>query len=485
MKKIAMFMSAAALAFTFASCDKEGKDPIDLDNVTEDGFYVAGPATGASDIATEYMMTAGVNEVLMDKEGKSWSESKRAGMYEKYIVLEGGKEFELVLYANGEKVRYSAELADFDTKEKGDNPTADYDMVKRGSLVTGSNAPAMKVEKTGLYHIVLDLNEGNDLPFGAQIVLARVTWGVRGDMNSWGFTAFPEPAKYSNDGITWVLEDQKLGVGGSFKFAYNHAWKINLDDAEKVKAHTNLGDKEQNGGANIAVDKGGLYKITLTYKLATGDISASYDSKVELTQASSLPSEMFMIGQNFGGWNWESAGVRSLTPVNGAEGHFWTVVYLAANEGVKLATEKTWDAAFGKLATNEGGFQNDNDGNACVAEAGLYLIYADMENSKMSITPAVVCGLGDAFGGWDSTNAGQVVMTVADGKASVTATASGLLRSFVKIDGIDAWKVEFSVFNGNIVYRGNGGDFNDTTAATVSAGQTITYDFNANTATIQ
>ena len=93
-------MSAVALAFTFASCDKGGKDPIDLDNVTEDGFYVAGPATGAADISAEYMMTAGVNEVLMNDEGKSWAESKRAGMYEKYIVLEGGKDFELLLYAN-------------------------------------------------------------------------------------------------------------------------------------------------------------------------------------------------------------------------------------------------------------------------------------------------------------------------------------------------------------------------------------------------
>ena len=53
MKKIAMFMSAVALAFTFASCDQTSKDPIDLDNVTEDGFYVAGPATGAADIAAE------------------------------------------------------------------------------------------------------------------------------------------------------------------------------------------------------------------------------------------------------------------------------------------------------------------------------------------------------------------------------------------------------------------------------------------------
>ena len=75
MKKIAMFMSAVALAFTFASCDQTSKDPIDLDNVTEDGFYVAGPATGAADIAADYMMTAGVNEVLMNDEKKPWAEA--------------------------------------------------------------------------------------------------------------------------------------------------------------------------------------------------------------------------------------------------------------------------------------------------------------------------------------------------------------------------------------------------------------------------
>ena len=270
MKKIAMFMSALALAFTFASCDKEGKDPIDLDNVTEDGFYVAGPATGAADIAADYMMTAGVNEVLMNDEKKPWAEAKRAGMYEKYIVLEGGKDFELLLYANGEKIRYSAVLADYDTKELGENPIEPYNILKRGSLKTGPEAPAMQVAKTGLYHIVLDLNEGNDLAFGAQIVVAPVTMGVRGGMNGWGFTAFPEPAKYTNEGITWVLEEQSLAKGGKFKFAYNHAWKIQLDDAGKVKAHTNLGEGAVNGATDIKVEKGDT-------------IYAAFDGKVRIT----------------------------------------------------------------------------------------------------------------------------------------------------------------------------------------------------------
>ena len=481
MKKIAMFLSAAALAFTFASCDKGSKDPIDLDNVTEDGFYVAGPATGASDIAADYMMTAGVNEVLMDQEGKSWAEAKRAGMYEKYIVLEGGKDFELVLYANGEKVRYSATLADYDTKEIADNPTADYGMLKRGSLVTGADAPAMKVEKTGLYHIVLDLNEGNDLPFGAQIVIAPVTWGVRGGMNGWGFTAFPEPAKYSNDGITWVLEDQSLAKGGTFKFGYNHAWKIQLDDAGKVKAHANLGDGAVNGATDIKVEKGGLYKITLTYKLASGDISASFKYNVECTQESSLPTEMYAIGNDFGNWDWSAESVVTMNAVHSHPGAFWAIRYMTTTTEFKFCAKKEWNGDFCKLGTNTG---FDTPGNNKVAADGLYMIYVDLTNDFIVVEPAKVYGMGDVYGGWDKGVEANLFALEGQTLTSTTPNAGNIRMYAAAPAGSDAdwWQMEFNVFDGKIVYRADGGD---QAAVAVTAGQKVTLNFNAETGSIQ
>ena len=482
MKKIAMFMSALALAFSFASCDKNGGN-VDLDNVTEDGFYVAGPATGAADISADFMMTAGVNEVLMDQEKKSWAEAKRAGMYEKYLVLEGGKDFELVLYANGEKVRYSATLSDYDTKELDGNPTGDYPLVKRGSLVTGDDAPAMKVEKTGLYHIVLDLNEGGDLPFGAQILLAPVTWGVRGGMNSWGFTAFPEPAKYSNDGITWVLEDQSLAKGGTFKFAYNHAWKIQLDDAGKVKAHTNLGEGAVNGAADIKVEKGGLYKITLTYKLATGDISASYKYNVECTQESSLPEEMYIIGNEFGGWNWDAESVVTMNAVHSHPGAFWAIRYMTTTTEFKFSPKKNWDPAFCKLTTNTGFETPDNNK---VATDGLYMIYVDYANDFIVVEPAKVYGMGPVFSASGEGWAADVApFTVEDQKATITTDNAGNVRMYADAPaGSDAdwWQMEFNIYDGKIVYRA-GGD--DQTAVAVTAGQKVTLDFNTETGSIQ
>ena len=47
MKKIALFMSALAL-MVFASCERN--DEPNLDDVVEDGFFVAGPATGSNEL---------------------------------------------------------------------------------------------------------------------------------------------------------------------------------------------------------------------------------------------------------------------------------------------------------------------------------------------------------------------------------------------------------------------------------------------------
>jgi len=474
MKKIAMIFGAIALTFSLASCDEENKkgpDGPNFDDVKEDGFYVAGAATGATELTADYMMAAGRNEAA--------SNEVRNGMYEKYIVLEGGKDFELVLYSAGSETRYSAVLADFDVTELSDNPPI---VVKRGELKTGADAPAMQVAETGLYHIVLDLNNNEDLLY-PQIIVAPVQWGVRGGMNGWGFTAFPE-VTYSNAGMTWVLEDQELAAGGKFKFAYGGGWKIQLDDAGNVKANTNLGEGAVPGAADIAVEKAGTYKITLNFNLKGGAIENCYSYDVELTKESSMPTTMYVIGNEFGNWDWNADSVVEMTPVNGATGIFWAVRYMTTSTEFKFCAKREWNGDFCTLGENTG-FVTPN--NNQVEADGLYLIYVDVNGAgKVSVTPANVCALGDAFGGWDATNGGQLPMTVnADGTASATATASGVLRAFAKIEGVDAWKSEFSALDGKIVYRGNAGDFSADNAVTLSAGQTVTFNFNAGTATIQ
>ena len=265
MKRFFSFLGIAALALSIAACGEKEPKPIDVNDITEDGFYVVGDATGLSKPTAAQTMAIGINEAA--------SQTTRDGMYEKYIVLQGGKEFTLAYVKGGEQTAYGATLTEFkadtSTELYQDNPA---EAVFKGALVVGDSAPKMKVDKTGLYHIVLDLNNAGDLA-EAQIVLCPVTMGVRGGMNSWGFTPL-EATEASNDGITFTLTGQEMAGGAEFKFAYNSAWKITLDGEGKVKANTNLGKDCKPGGDNIAVTDGaGKYKITLTYKLAAGDIA--------------------------------------------------------------------------------------------------------------------------------------------------------------------------------------------------------------------
>ncbi len=380
-----------AVALGFTACNDD--DGPDLDKVIEDGFYVSGDATGSAELEVAYRMAAGLNEV---------DGTRRAGMYEKYVALEANKEFYLLLYEAQVETRYSAVLEDHDTGGENDQPTV---VLKRGALQTGSSAPAMTVSESGLYHIVLDLNQAGDLA-NAQIIVAPAQWGVRGAMNGWGFTAFDTPA-FNRTSMTYTMTNVQVESTGEFKFAYGGGWKIQLDDAGNVKANTNLGnDTEENGealmpndqvpnGKDIAISRG-IYTIKLTWKLASGDIKNSYVA--EMTKTGSLEAvdytncEMELVGSGVAdqpgatadpsGWSWGNVLSAGKPTVSGTVYTWtWNSVSLL-NEGFKVRTINAeesggvsgFDLGSGSvdLANSSAGV-SDDDGNI-LAPAGTYKI---------------------------------------------------------------------------------------------------------------
>ena len=485
MKKLFYFIGIAAMAFAVAAC-QEDKPNVDVNNITEDGFYVIGEATGQAQVTAALSMAKGINEAK--------DQTLREGMFEKYIVLQGGKDFTLTYVNGGKQTAYGATLAEFKPAElTGIYDSNPADKVFKGKLVIGDAAPKMKVEATGLYHIVLDLNTANDLA-DAQILLCPVTMGVRGGMNSWGFTAF-EATEAKNEGITFTLTGQNLADGGEFKFAYNSAWKITLDEAGAVKANTNLGKDCVPGGENIAVTEGaGAYKIVLTYKLAAGDIKNSFKYEITQESKSETPTTMYMIGQDFGGWDWNNAGVAELVPVWGKEGAFWCTRYFTTN-GFKFCAEKAWNGDFTGLGADEG--YTVADGNCFVPAEGFYTVYVNLIDKVLEIKPAEVYGIGDAWGAnaWDfnaedpvkfEAEGDKMVATVTNNSAAVRLASK--VMPTTKVDGcvdggwFDWWKTEFVYFDGKIAYRGGG---NDQERVAVEAGKKMIIDFNAGTVTLE
>ena len=477
MKKLSSFLCGlAVVGMMFTSCDDNGKQP-PVVTIVEDGFYVVGEASAIASLEAEGAEVA----IMANGTNENASNAAREGMYEKYIALEGGKPFQLVLKEGATETVYGAELAEV-ALSGNEQPEI---TVQRGKMVENTT---MQVAEDGLYHIVLDLNEDGSLE-DKLILVAPVEWGVRGGMNGWGFTAGAR-TEFNKTTMTYTWTDQELSAGGKFKFAYGGGWKIELNaladatdanDERYIKANTNLGENALPGGADIAVEGAGTYTITLTYNLAQGAIANSYKYEVKMTAASALPSEMYMIGDAIGGWDWAGDYIVSMTPVHSAEGAFWTIKPLEAGKPFKFCPVKDWNGDFTGLGEDSGYVVAD--GNCSVEADGIYMIYVDVKNKKLVIEPAAVYGIGDCFGGWDAKM--EAAKFAVEGQSlKVTVPADGNLRMYAEssVATTDWWTREFNVFDGKIEFRGKG---DDQAAVAVTAGQVVTLNFADNTATIQ
>ena len=261
------------------------------------------------------------------------------------------------------------------------------------------------------------------------------------------------------NGDSWskdVVMNEKNGVwtspvveiSGGFKIRFDFSW----DDAntygvaEGFTPVVGVPFAAVQPGGNITVPEAGQYKVQFTP--ATKEVVIS---------SVAYPEHLYMIGEEFGGWDWNSDGVVEMTPVvyqpdwgegcSHSEGQFWTVRYFSAGKGFKFCSVRDWKGDFWGLTENDG--FTEVGGNCTVAEDGFYLVHIDLKNEKVHVEPARVYGIGNCFGGW--TEALEGALFTADGK---------------------------------IDYRGDDEGQGDQARVSVLAGQTVTLDFNAGTGSI-
>ena len=279
MKKFGFMMMAAAIAaFTFTSCNPTPNP--DIDDIVENGFYVTGEAVAMPNLVAQGQFAVGHNEANNNE--------LREGMYEKYVVIEAGKEFTFAKKEGELIVKYTAQLAKQELISDGTNPMGYF-----GNLAEGT--AAMKVEETGLYHIVLDLNQDGklDAAGGPQVIIAPVSWGISGGMNGWSMTV---GTKAANDYV-WTWENVEIPGNSEFKFKDENGWKIFLDgETQQVSANTNLGQNMVPGASNIAVAEGGVYNIKLTWKLAKGNVEDGYTYEIVKAGDLMLDPATFVVG---------------------------------------------------------------------------------------------------------------------------------------------------------------------------------------------
>ena len=273
-------------------------------------------------------------------------------------------------------------------------------------------------------------------------------------------------------------------INGEFKIRHNFSWAdedtyglANAGDPTKVGETMTLSQP----GANMKLDEGD-YKVQ--FNPATKEVVIS---------SVAYPEHLYMIGEEFGGWDWNSDGVVEMTPVvfqpswgsgcDNSEAQFWAVRYITAGKGFKFNSKRAWGGDFWGLTTNDG--YTESGGNCVVAEDGFYLIHVDLKREMVHVEPARVYGIGNCFGGWDA--AMESALFTADGKTlKATAAADGELRMYVEsaISTSDWWTREFIILDGVIDFRGDDEGQGDQPRVNVQKGQVISLDFNAGTGTI-
>ena len=356
-----------------------------------------------------------------------------------------------------------------------------------GTLAAGGENIAVAA---GTYKITVKMNNSNEMTYkiesGTAIDPNKITPQVLNAHDD------VEVNQNGSDAISWSA----LSFGDQNPATVNYTVEIDLKGASFTNAQvlgttrdTSLsvsGDKLLEAltalGKGIDTPTDVDVRVTATVSGITNVFTSNVVSyKLTVKTPPVYPEELYMTGDDFGGWFGDQSGVVKMTPVHSAEGEFWTIRYFTANNGFKWAPQPSWDGGdFAELGSKEG--YDVNSGNAIVTTSGLYIVYINMSEDKITIEPAKVYGMGDCFGSWD---AGTHLFSVTDGKASYTTTATGELRIYAGSSAAttDWWTREFILRDGIIEYRGSGGD--QEPRVVVDAGKKITLDFNAGTGTIE
>ncbi|MBQ6283163.1 MAG: SusF/SusE family outer membrane protein [Bacteroidales bacterium] len=327
------------------------------------------------------------------------------------------------------------------------------------------------VAESGLYMVHVD--------FKREIVHvepARI-YGIGDCFGAWDEGM--EAALYTNDGKTAKLTvpaEGKMRIYAASSISTSPWWTREFDFADGQIIYRGAGDERP--GAPVLKGQ----EITLNFNAGTAGTEGE-------GEASELPEAMYMIGEDFGSWNWDSESVVEMIPVNGKAGQFWAIRYIEAKQtddsgdhnGFKFCAQKAWSGDFTNLGEDTG--YTVSGGNCFVEESGVYMIYVNTDAKKITIEKAKVYGIGGCFGGWDEAMEGAL-FAEKDGKLTVTVPTAGEIRMYAASSAAtsDWWTREFVFFDGKIAYRGNGGDQD---RVTVEAGKTVTLDFNAGTAVVE
>lgn len=270
--------------------------------------------------------------------------------------------------------------------------------------------------------------------------------------------------------------------GTAYKLIYNDGEELDLETSEadypdfKISFTANANSSWQIVNADGdpvgegEVTDGGKYNIT-------------YNAESAFASAEKAPTELYLTGSAYSwGGTW-----KQLTPIYGTDDQFWTIIYLEKGEEFKFAPQAGWGNDFGMQATvdDKAGANLTGDNNCVVGNSGWYLLHVTNGTDRIiQVLEPNVYLMGETAGEWNINESHKFTVPATKDEAFVSPAFAkdAELRMCVSIDGFDWWKTEFIVANGQIDYRGKGGD---QARLNVSEGQKAYLNFTTGAAEIK
>jgi hypothetical protein len=379
-----LLLAVAAIATVFATSCKKSNPKIEF----EDGIYLIGDAIGFANPEDKARFYIGQNEAAVPKQIDP-------RINEKYAWLEAGKTFRIGIVEAGKFSKIGGDASSHQANVEHSASGAKYFTPKKDGTFSCT--------ETGLYHVIYYTGNPENL-----IVITKVDFGIRGELNSWGFTSLGAPIKVEG-GVNYRLENFPARPC-IFKLAYNSGWKLPLVFVGDVmvNAETSLGGTMNTlvpGGGNIELTADpAIYTVTLEWR-----VGATHGfSKLAFTRTGTYypdPAEWVVgfSGSAVGSWEAPegdrlaeySADLSSVTNATTKEGiYVFTISELEfiAGKAFKFRCDGGW---FGwdkfTITGDIPNFSEDSeDENIAVAETKTYKIKITLEYSGSAITSKTV-----------------------------------------------------------------------------------------------
>jgi hypothetical protein len=490
---IIFLLGISFILLFFSSCNKKDDNINTLRVNAADGYYIKGDATALNSDTCYGLMKTAINQS---------NQTERQALKELYVAVTANSEgFNIVQVEDGVETIYGpgnnfSEV--LSVNKMVDEPQSWF---ARGA-VTKTNTP-FTVPEDGLYHIIIDTEI-------SKVVIAKVEWGLFGVAMPLALSASTpmQMNEFSLTEINFQVTNIRM-ISAGWTFRYSNSNKIvldslyaNEDGKTGISINTNLGTKLTDLAAGIQYifnSLPGYYTISLSWNLENG-FTAVQTKTGEYTPPL-FPESMYITGDatNFRlqmpGTNL-NAKMHKAVSGESSVGLYWIIVYLKGNLGFRLS-EANWSTpniGFENVDESDGrGVVMSNlNGDISVAESAWYtvalefLIEGGIRYNRLSIIPAEVYGIGDAFGTWTKEIAANkcTVDNVNNTFVSPPLPASGNIYLYARHHWFLNWQqTEFVINGAKIEYRNDSIEAPKTING--NAGQIISLNFNENTANIK